>query len=284
LNRLHQERDATTLRIQVLISTYMDSIAQVPRVLKSIPEDHDVLVIHQVAEGQRYNYEDLGSRENIQIVTLSEKGLALSRNRAASLATGDILIPTDDDVEFLPGAFHRIESAFLARPDAMVCTFQAVTPDQLPYKKYSRKAARHNLNTIRRVSSIEIAVRRQAFTERHLAWDLNFGLNARFGGGLELAIMKNVLDLELPAYYVPERIVVHPKDSTGHRHTAESAYFRGAIFSRLYGGKAYILLAIFALLNAWRAGSISDGIRYVSRLYRGAHDHRRLERAPLGSS
>jgi glycosyltransferase involved in cell wall biosynthesis len=272
------------MRIQVLISTYMDSIARIPGLLKSIPTDIEVLIIHQVAEGQRYNYDALSSRVNVQICAFSEKGLALSRNRAASLATGDILIPTDDDIEFLPGAFQTIESAFLARPDALVCTFQAITPDQLPYKKYSRRAARHSLNSIRRVSSIEIAVRRPAFTKHQLAWDLNFGLNAQFGGGLELAFMKNVLDLELPAYYVPERIVVHPRDSTGHRHSSESAYFRGAIYSRLYGGSAYILLAIFALLNAWRAGSISESFRYVSRLYRGAHDHRRLKQAALHSS
>ncbi len=261
------------MTVQVLVSAWLDSINQVPALVASLPPRTPVLVIHQITGGTAYPYDRLFTGPDIEVVPCSERGLARSRNRAVSLATGDILLPTDADVNFLPGAIDRVTAAFRERHDAMLMTFQASAPDGTPYKRYARQAHRHSLLTIRRVSSIEIAVRRSAF-ETGLRWDTRFGINGRFPGGLELAFMKNVLEHGLPAYYSPQPVVTHPRDSTGHRHSAASAYFRGAIYARLYGPFAYLLLGPFALRNAWRTGSPGDMLTYVQNLYRGARDLR----------
>jgi hypothetical protein len=255
--------------VQILIAAYLDSIFKVPDVLATIPSDVPVLIVHQVPDGQRYQYDVIFARNRLEVVPMKERGLAKSRNRALSLAKADFLIPTDDDVRFLEGAPQVVERSFLTRADAHVVTFQVVGADGATYKSYAPRPFRHSLNTIRRVFSIEIALRREAM-DCGLGWDERFGLNARFPGGLEQAFMKNVLDLGLHAFYEPVPIVMHPPDATGYRHTPESALFRGATYAKLYGRLAYPLLAAFAAKNAWRAGSLAERARYTANLYRGA--------------
>lgn len=150
------------MSIQVLVSTYHDSIERVPELLKTVPEEIDVLIVHQVREGEAIDYDKIFDRRKLSIHQFHETGLARSRNRAVALATADILLPTDDDISFLPEAFGRIESCFAARPDAQILTFQALDESGSPYKRYSARGFRHNVTTIRRVFSIEVAVRREA--------------------------------------------------------------------------------------------------------------------------
>jgi len=262
------------MKIQVLVAAFEDSIALVPGLVASVPASTGVLVVHQVADPAGHRYDRLFSGNNVEVVPMMERGLAVSRNRAASLATADVVIPTDADVRFLPGAIDVVAQSLAGAPDALIGTFQIQTPEGLPYKQYAAGPYRHSYRTIRRVSSIEIAVRRLAFTEHGLRWDTRFGLNARYPGGLEQAFMANGLDLGLPAHYFPRPIVTHPRVSTGHRHSVQSAFFRGAVYARLHGSLAYPLLAAFALRNAWRTGSLPDALRYTSNLYRGARDFR----------
>jgi glycosyltransferase involved in cell wall biosynthesis len=244
----------------------------VPAVLATIPNNVPVLVVHQIPTDATYAYDRLFDRRLLSIHPFRERGLAKSRNRAISLANEDLLIPTDDDVRFLEGATQVVDESFRDNPDADILTFQVVGEDGRTYKSYAASSFKHSLNTVRRVFSIEIALRREA-TARGLKWDERFGLNARFPGGLEQAFMKNVLDLGLNAFYIPRSIVCHPPDATGYRHTAESALFRGATYAKLYGRSAYLLLAAFAAKNAWRAGSWNSRMRYAMNLYRGAKQY-----------
>ncbi len=261
------------MSVQVLISTYKDSIHRVPNVLKSLPDDTPVLVVHQVPDGERYDYDAIFERGKLEVVPMFDRGLARSRNRAVELASGDILVPTDDDVRFLPGAVSIVEQAFSTRSDAQVNTFQVLDENGMTYKDYPTRPFRHTLNSIRRVFSVEIAARRDAFVGAGLRWDEDFGLNARYPGGLEQAFLKNMIDLGLPAYYHPHPIVIHPQAATGYRHTPESGFFRGAVYAKLFGFTAYALLAAFAGKNAWRTGSVGGSLKYTRELYRGAADY-----------
>lgn len=265
------------MSIEVVISTYRDSISNVPGVLATIPRTVPVLVMHQICPGAIYDYGDvLDGRTRIEAIPGS--GLAKSRNRGLERASASIVVPTDDDVRFLPGAFESIESAFMTWPAADIITFQVVDLDGRLLKNYGQRSFKHGLRTIRRVFSIEIALRRSAFVDKGLRWDERFGLNADFPGGLELAMMKNALVLGLHARHAPISIISHPRESTGHSHTSASAYFRGAVYAKLFGLAAYPLLAVFALKNAGRAGRLPDAVAYVRQLYKGATVFRSLER------
>lgn len=267
------------MSVQVLISTFGDSIARVPGVLETVPPDISVLVVHQDLAGRHRQYDRLFSRDRLEIHPVVDRGLARSRNLALKLASAEIVLPTDDDVRFVPGAFESVNDAFRSLPDAGVITFRALDGRDRPYQNYAARPFRHNLRSIRRVFSIEIALRRQSMSARQLRWDEDFGLNARYPGALELAFMKNVLDAGVPAYYRPATIVSHAGPSTGHCHSVESAFFRGAAYAKLFGGGSYLLLAGFAAKNCWRAGSLGDALSYARNLYRGAGDFLRRRSA-----
>jgi glycosyltransferase involved in cell wall biosynthesis len=270
--------DRISVKVQVLISTLGDSIRNAPLVVESIPENIDVLIVHQKEPSDLVNYKELFPHREITVIESFDKGLAKSRNLAVSHATGDILIPTDDDVRFLTDSFTRIIDTFSECVDAQLISFQIVSKNGQTYMPYKKQSYRHNLQTIRRVSSIELAFRRDAFTQLSLRWDEDFGLNSRYAGGLEQAFMKNVLDSGLPAYYCPIPIVEHPADSTGFHHTPESGFYRGAVYAKLYGRYSRVILVAFALKNAWRTGSIAGSFRYVRYLFSGANDYiRRID-------
>jgi len=266
------------MSVQILVSTFMDSIHRVPRVLASLPNETAVLVVHQIPDGKRYDYDSIFSDRCLEVIPVQERGLAKSRNRAAAMATGDILVPTDDDVIFLPDALTQISAAFSRQYDAQILTFQVVDEELKTYKTYPANRFRHNLNSIRRVYSIEIALRREAIVDRGLAWDEAFGLNSHYPGGLEQAFLKNVLDLGLPAYYEPVPIVLHPPNSTGYNHTPESGFFRGAVYAKLFGYGALPLLAGFAAKNSWRTGSVYGAMVYTRQLYLGALDYLKISK------
>lgn len=260
------------MSIQVLISTYDDSVYRAGNVLASLPEHVPVLMVHQNPESKKYRYDKIFSRTNLTISPISSRGLAKSRNHAISVATGDILIPTDDDVTFMPDAMSAIERAFAERSDAQLISFQALDEDGFGHKAYESDRFRHSLNTIRRIYSIEIAIRRESYSQYGLMWDEDFGLNSRYPGGLEQAYLKNLIDLKLPAYYEPQPIVIHPRIATGYNHSPESGFFRGAVYAKMFGPFAYPLLAGFAGKNAWRTGSFLGSLKYTKELYRGAND------------
>lgn len=267
------DKQKTIMGIQILVSTYRERIHDVPTLVRSLPATTPVLVVHQNPPHNACDYPAIFDRfPNVTVISSNERGLAKSRNLGLQHSSGDIIVPTDDDVVFLPGAMDIIDEQFDVQRDAAALTFQITTPDNGVYKRYPRKSHIHTARTITRVSSIEIALRRNWLLQEGVMWDERFGLNGRYGGGLELAFMRNLIAAGCVAKYVPLPIVVHPAVSTGHNHTPESGFFRGAVYAKLYGRWSLPLLAGFAAKNAWRTGSMIGAARYTRNLFRGAAD------------
>lgn len=249
---------------QILVSTidnrFLGRLAGIP---------FDCLVINQL-------FEDAACASGENVLSYREVGLSRSRNRALDIATGDICLISDDDVDYLPEIDRVIESVFQKNPDADIITFQIQTPDGQLFKRYRNKKFWHNKRTVMSVCSIEIAFKREAVVSAGLRFDERFGLGANFPTGEEIIFLCDALDKKLNVLYYPAPIVIHSLDSSGSRLRNNSNLIeaKGAMFLRIFGIYSYFVSFVFAQ-RKYRASEFGLAGFYFKML-RGAKQFRRL--------
>jgi len=231
------------MKFQILVST-VDNNFNILRNLKR--NDLNALIINQLISINKEN--SIKTSKNIKILSFKEKGLSKSRNKAIEYAEADICLITDNDVEFMENLKEKILHAFKENPDADILTFKILTPEGDEYKKYSKKSFYHNKRTIMKVSSIEIAFKREKIIKHNIKFDENFGLGTDFPTGEENIFLADALKKGLKVKYVPISIVIHPRESSGSNYNNEVLIkAKGAMFYRIFGIKGYFISLLFAL-------------------------------------
>ncbi len=248
------------LSFQILVSSTNNAIPEI---------DHDdYLVINQILDDRLQEI----NREHV--FNYYEKGISKSRNRALEQATGDICLISDDDIQFKPDIKNKILDAFKQHPRADVITFQIETPDGDYYKDYPTEKFWHDPKTLMDVSSVEIAFRRKSVMANQLKFDELFGLGAKFPTGEEFIFLTDALKKGLHILYVPEVIVVHPKESWGDKwYIPKYIKSKGALLYRVFGWKAYF----WALILSFKKYSDSDYSfsHYLRHMIDGMKEYRR---------
>ena len=209
----------------------------------------------------------------VRVCTTLARGLSKSRNRALSLAEGDICLIADDDTSLLPGYTERILAEFRAAPDADIITFQVRTPEGGFFKNnYGEQADWHNLRSIMRVCSIEIAFRRERVLATGIRFDERFGLGAEFPTGEEAIFLADAIRAGLKVRYVPVPIVIHGSESSGAAFARNPGLIKakGAMFMRIFGMWSIPISLLFALLKYKR--SELGFVRFVARMLEGKRE------------
>jgi glycosyltransferase involved in cell wall biosynthesis len=203
----------------------------------------DYLVINQLINKQKSYY------INNNIYSLKEKGLSKSRNRALEFCNSDIALISDDDVIYLENIEDIITKAFYKNPEADIITFQFLKDENTLYKKnYKEKKIWHNIYSLARVSSVEIAFRMDKIKNKSIKFDENFGLGSIFTTGEEYVFLSDALKKGLKILYLPIPILIHPDQSSGGQFFDNSLLIesKGALFYRIFGLKSYLVSLIFA--------------------------------------
>ena len=115
-------RPPTTLaRASVVVPTNFARPAELRRCLKSLAEldhpDYEVIVVDN-----RPADAPLADIEGVRVVRESRPGASAARNRGASVATGEIIAFTDDDVQAHPGWLSALGSRFARQPHISAVT------------------------------------------------------------------------------------------------------------------------------------------------------------------
>lgn len=195
--------------------------------------------VHQVTDDGEYDclVESLSRFENVRYSRLSVIGLPISRNYALSSASAKYLIPTDSDVVLFPRFLDVLREAFSNFQDADFITFKSYrdTDFSMPRRKYSDTEFVHNGRSLLSVSSIEIVLNVVAFKEKRACWDEDFGLGAKFPGGLETVMLQDAHRKGCRGYFYPKALSAHIEPSSGADLTGRRVYTRTAVFCRIYG-------------------------------------------------
>ncbi len=254
--------------IEVLIATSNNRVHGLLSALPNPATGVKYLIIHQVYDGERHPAES--TRTDVRLITVEEKGLSKSRNRALKLSEGDICLVMDDDVRFKPDFAEQIQHAFELYPETDVCTFCVDTPEGKPFKPYRKEGFVHTARTVGSVSSIEIAFRRQRILDAGIQFDTAFGLGADYPTGEEFIFLTDVLKAGLRARFVPKVLVVHPAESSGRLFNERLVMSKGALFARVYGWKYPLVNIYFTLRKRGEYRAVMSPLTFLKHIFAGS--------------
>lgn len=264
------EPNALVPEVQILVACM--NRREPPPVLAQFPpgaERPALLVINQCTE-----IEPPPERREpgLHMVSVRERGLARSRNRALDLARGELLAFCDEDVEYLPSALATLRGAFAAHPETDIATFQVLErASGRPFKRYASRSHDHGPLSIGSVTSMEIAFRRSRAGQLRL--DERFGLGTALPSGEENIWLMDALRSGLKARYFAEPLCTHLGFTSGHRAWSESqARAKGALLRRMYPMLWPAMALGFGVLKYPLYREHLSAPRFMAAALRGARD------------
>ena len=234
------------LSLDIAVSTYKpEGILRVEKmVIDPIPG------IRYVVSWQEHENapipDSLKHREDIEIHRLEKKGLSSNRNNSLAFCNSDLVLISDDDMQYSSSGLKTIIDCFERNPEVEVGTFKVkygipkIYPDQdcnlsLPFpKKYFG-------------SSVEIAFRKEPL--RNLKFNEKMGLGtSKFQSGEDELFLIEAIKKGFNCRFFNSLIGTHPGESTGDLISPGILRGQGLIIRIRYPYSSFLRIP----LKAWR--------------------------------
>jgi hypothetical protein len=249
----YQSDASVRATIDVCVSTLNNGLVSMIGRLP-VAEGVTYLIGHQITEA--YSEQDCERKWNdysefrpdIRRIKLKHVGLCRNRNALIDDSTADLILFSDDDVDYLPGFETEIRKAYLRYSDAGAITFRSARTQK--NKRERADGAPHNTVSAVGVSSIEITVRRQVLMDRGIRFDERFGLGTSNPSGEEFIFVMDLLRAQVRVRSSTSLINSHAELSSGTRYYESESQIqtKGRMFRRGVGGAiAVVLMALFAI-------------------------------------
>ena len=239
------------IRLTFLISTFGDRLLSVPTIFLDQNNLVDYLVVGQevsVDIEKRFT-RLIKDRDDVRCVYVAGKGLTKSRNIALRnvLDDTDIVYFLDDDIVLEPDCYSTIVDAFDKTGYDLVTFSVADLEGCNLIKDYKLNIFLHNLFSIMKVGSIEIAAKAEIFKgSETLYFPEHLGVGAEYPQCEEPVFLSRVIDAGYKAGFVPKVTVRHPLESSGKTITNKhSMMARGVAFREIYGVMSFPLSVAF---------------------------------------
>lgn len=224
------------MRLEVLISCMNQTDLSI---VEKSQLTGDVLIINQ-AETDGY-VEVNHDNQCVRMITTKARGLSNSRNLAIHLSKGDICLLCDDDEVFETDYESTVLKHFERLSEADIIAFDVTN------KKTRLKSDIQRVRWLKslRLSSVQLAFRRNRVIEKAILFDPNMGAGSGNGCGEENKFLWDCLKKGLRIYYVPQTIAsLSSGESTWfsvynetffYQRGAATRYMMGAALAFLYG-------------------------------------------------
>ena len=228
------------MTVDILICTYNEGIQNIPKILLTPIDNLFYKISFQITD-ESYNKipEVLLNRSDVYVSVIYSKGLSNNRNNAISISSSDICFVADDDVNYTQEYIETVARVFEQDESLDVFVGRIQTPvGDSEYKKYKTNSFKVSYRNISRISSVEVAFRREAIMENGIFFDSDFGLGGNFfAQGEEGIFLGDCLRKGLVIRYYPYYIVEHPFVSSGKKVDYDERYimYWGAYCKRAYG-------------------------------------------------
>lgn len=203
------------MKVEVLISCMHQTDASI---ITRTNVQSDVLVVNQCDKDEVEEHSFLnkkGEECHARIIHTTERGLSRSRNMAIRNATGDVCLVCDDDEYLYDDYYKGIAEAFEQNPDYDVIAFRV----DYPRKTYPLQSRKIGYIDALKVSSVQIAFRRESVVRKYICFDEKMGSGTGNGGGEEIRFLFDCLKNKLKVYFIPYVI--------GSVSQADSQWFKG---------------------------------------------------------
>jgi hypothetical protein len=267
--------------LEVIVTTMNDDIIKLIENFYPIHENVIYLISHQITKQNLNVFQKdvdifLQDRQDVSYIYYFEKGLSRNRNRSMAESIGDICLVTDDDIKFKPNSYDIILQSFKDLTDADIITYKTEFPNKTPYKKYKKSICKHTKRSSMRISSFEIAYKRQSIERVGLEWDEHFGLGGiPYTNHMENIFMIDALKLGLKAYLYPKTTVIHPFKNSGFVYSDHLVFSKGAAFYRMFGKLSYILDILYAVKKLRDYSKQLSLFKFIKLSIKGSLDYKR---------
>ena len=234
----------------------------------------DLIIINQ--SDQADDHIGGSGTQKIRMITVAERGLSKSRNRALRAAEeegAEFCIFCDNDVQYVQDYEERILSAFMRHPEADLLVFFIERPERhRPVFDRDRQMGR--LSTMK-IFSPEVAFRLSSLRKKGIRLDESFGAGAKYAMGEENIFLWDCLKKGLNITYIPERIAgLIPNESTWFKGY-DRIFFRnrGAGYYRM-SSRLWLLLCIqFAVRKRALFGGQVSVMQAIKWMIRGKREY-----------
>ena len=186
------------MKLQVLISTMNQTDYSL---LERMNIQTDAVVVNQCSENKVEDFDFRGHR--IKWISMSDRGIGLSRNTALFNSSSDIVLFADDDMVYENGYEKNVINAFKRHKAADVICFN------IKLLNSNKNIGGHRNNTVSKKLSIFnsmrygatlIAARRKSLLRERIIFSLLFGGGAEFNSGEDSIFIKDCYDSGLQLY------------------------------------------------------------------------------------
>ena len=217
--------------IQLLISAVDKDIAAL---IKQMNIRSDAVVVNQCDQYGHEEMEDNGHK--IQVFSMPERGVGLSRNTALLHACADICVFSDEDIVLSDDYEAKILKAYEELSDAdMILVNVKVTPARRTY--WNEDIHRINYRNYGRYPAYSITAKREPLLRANVHYSMLFGGGAKYSNGEDSLFLKDCLKAGLKIY--SHTICIG--EETERESTWFSGYHekffrdRGVLYHYLYG-------------------------------------------------
>ncbi|MFM8843888.1 MAG: glycosyltransferase [Actinomycetota bacterium] len=224
-------------------------------------EDREFLVLVQNPNEASYVFD----APKTKMVELKSRGVAKSRNAALKYGSGKYLIFGDDDITFDEVGLNKVIQYFEANPDCDIVLAQTSDETGELRKSYPNKS--HSLTRFNsaKAATYEMMVRLDAIRDARITFDENFGAGAENYLGDEYIFIADALKKGLKGTFLPIRVAIHPKESSGSRWgTRKDLSARAAVFTRVFGAAAPVFRALFLLKSRKGPVGLINALRFIA--------------------
>ena len=223
-------------------------------------ENREVIVLVQNPKEESYVFDI----PKTKLVELKSRGVAKSRNAALKYASGKYLIFADDDITFDENGVTQLVEYFEAHPECAIIMAQTTDENGALRKSYPAKAHKLTRFNSAKAATYEMMVRVEAIRSAGIQFDENFGAGVDNFLGDEYIFIADALKQGLQGMYLPVRVAIHPKESSGSTWgTERDLKARAAVFTRVFGVSAPIFRALFLVKSRKGKVGLVKSLRFV---------------------
>ena len=223
-------------------------------------ENREFIVLVQNPNEESYVFDVPQSK----LVELKSKGVAKSRNAALKYASGKYLIFGDDDITFAEEGIKTLLQYFEENPQCSIILAQTSDETGILRKSYPTKQHKLTKYNSAKAATYEMMVRTDAIREAGITFDENFGAGANNYLGDEYIFIADALNKGLKGVFLPVRVAIHPKESSGSGWgTQRDLTARAAVFTRVFGATAPVFRALFLLKSQKGRVGFLNALRFI---------------------
>ncbi len=262
------------MKIEVLLAT-MFYKKEDEELLKQMNIQSDIIVANQCDEDEKYQFEYNGN--NVKVLSSSDRGVGINRNKALTASDADVVIFADNDVKYYDGYREIVEEYYKNNPkaDAVIFNFKIKrgTGDFFDVNKSDKKATVKDLT---KFGTYAITARRDSLLRKRIFFSLLFGGGAKYQCGEDSIFLQDCFWKKLKIYLCSKTLgeVVH-KESTWFKGINEKYCFdKGALYRAAFGWKAKFFLLYHVVKHRKLYLTVGGAKKAYSFMKKGAKEYK----------